>query len=124
VDRRDFVTLMETLAECWNAGESRRALALFTDDAVYMEPPDSQRYEGRDELWEFFGRDDPPSMHLEWHHLLVDGDVGAAEYTYRGENQYHGLVIVHLRDGRISHWREYQIRSPLPWEEFAGPSRF
>jgi ketosteroid isomerase-like protein len=115
---------MQTLAVSWNAGDSRRALELFTDDAVYMEPPDSQRYVGREELWEFFGRDGPPPMHLEWHHLIVDGDVGAAEYTYRGERQYHGLVIVHLRDGRISHWREYQVRSHLPWEAFAGPSRF
>jgi ketosteroid isomerase-like protein len=124
MDRREFVTLMETIAESWNAGDSRRALELFTDDAVYMEPPHSQRYVGREELLEFFGGDDPPPMHMEWHHLLVDGDVGAGEYTYRGERQYHGIVIVHLRDGRISHWREYQVRSALSWEEFAGPSRF
>lgn len=83
MDRLDFVNLMETLAGCWNAGDSRRALELFTDDAVYMEPPDSQRYVGREELWEFFGR-----------------------------------------DGRISHGGSTRPRSPLPWDEFAGPSRF
>jgi ketosteroid isomerase-like protein len=115
---------MESIAESWNAGDSRRALELFTEDAVYMEPPDSQRYEGREELWAFFGGDDPPPMHVEWHHLIVDGNVGAGEYTYRGERQYHGIVIVHLRDGRISRWREYQVRSSLPWDEFVGPSRF
>ncbi len=80
-----FVRLMETIAESWNTGDTERALACFTDDAVYMEPPDEQRYEGRDELYEFFGGAAPPPMHLAWHHLVVDGYVGVAEYTYRGE---------------------------------------
>ena len=79
---------MEAIAERWNAGDTLGALERFTDDAVYMEPPDEQRYEGRDELFEFFGGDDPSPMHMEWHHLVVDGDVGVGEYTYRG----HGPV--------------------------------
>ena len=119
-----FVRLMETIAECWNTGDTDRALACFTDDAVYMEPPDEQRYEGRDELYAFFGGEDPPPMHLDWHHLVVDGDIGGGEYTYRGTRQYHGLVIVQLRDGAISRWREYQVGSELPWDDFVGPSRF
>jgi ketosteroid isomerase-like protein len=124
MNHEDFVRLMTTIADSWNAGDTRRALACFTDDAVYLEPPDEQRYEGRDELFEFFGGDDPPPMHMDWHHLVVDGDTGAGEYTYRGRGQYHGIVIVRCRDGRISHWREYQYVSDLPWEEFVGPSRF
>ena len=123
MDHDAFVTLMQTIAESWNAGDTLRALDRFTDDAVYLEPPDSQRYEGRDELFAFFGGDDPPPMLMAWHHLVVDGDVGAGEYTYRGNRQYHGLVLVHLRDRRISHWREYQVASELPWEDFVGPSR-
>jgi ketosteroid isomerase-like protein len=124
MNRDDFVRLMEAIAERWIAGDTRRALELFTEDAVYMEPPDEQRYEGREELFEFFGGDDPPPMQLRWHHLVVDGDVGAAEYTFRGNRQYHGIAIVHLRDGKISRWREYQVESTLDWEDFAGPSRF
>lgn len=120
----EFVTLMETIRERWIAGDTLRALECFTDDCVYMEPPDEQRYEGRAELFEFFGGDDPPPMDLAWHHLVVDGDIGVGEYTYRGTHQYHGLVIVQLRGGRIGRWREYQARSDLPWEEFVGPSRF
>lgn len=124
MDHAGFVSLMETIASSWNAGDTQRALACFTDDAVYVEPPDRQRYEGRAALFEFFGGDEPPPMHLAWHHLVVDGDVGVGEYTYRGRRQYHGLVIVHLRDGRIDRWREYQYPSKLSWEAFAGPSRF
>jgi len=31
-----FVGLMQTIAESWNAGDTVRALACFTDDAVYI----------------------------------------------------------------------------------------
>ena len=119
-----FVTLMRTIADAWNAGDTNRALACFADDAVYMEPRDEQRYEGRAELFDFFGGDDPPPMSMTWHHLVVEGDIGVGEYTYRGNRQYHGLVIVALRNGVIARWREYQTASPLPWEEYVGASRF
>jgi hypothetical protein len=89
-----------------------------------MEPPDEQRYRGRDELLAFFGGDDPPPMDLVWHHLVVDGDVGVGEYTYRGTRQYHGVAMVQLRYGRIARWREYQVESALDFDTFVGPSRF
>ncbi len=120
----EFVTLMETVAVSWNAGDTERGLSCFTDDAVYMEPPDRQRYAGRAELYAFFGAEDPPPMSMSWHHLLVEGEIGVGEYTYRGERQFHGIVIVQLRDGRISRWREYERESALPFDEFAGPSLF
>ena len=112
MDHDAFVRLMRTIADGWNTGDTERALACFADDAVYMEPPDEQRYEGRAELYDFFGGQDPPPMRMEWHHLVVDGDIGVGEYTYRGNRQYHGLVIVQLRNGVVSRWREYQIESP------------
>ena len=124
MEHRAFVALMQAIADAWNAGDTNRALACFTDDAIYMEPPDEQRYEGREELFGFFGGDDPPPMEMAWHHLVVDGDIGMGEYTYRGTRQYHGLVIVQVREGVIARWREYQTESALPWEDFIGPSRF
>lgn len=72
----------------------------------------------------FLGGDDPPPMRMTWHHLSVDGDIGFGEYTFRGGRQYHGIVAVHLHDGMIDRWREYQVASDLSWEAFAGPSRF
>jgi ketosteroid isomerase-like protein len=124
VDHDAFVRLMQTIADGWNTGDTERALACFADDAVYMEPPDEQRYEGRAELYDFFGGHNPPPMRMEWHHLVVDGDIGVGEYTYRGNRQYHGLVIVQLWNGVIARWREYQVESSQSWEAFVGPSRF
>ena len=124
MEHQPFVALMQAIADAWNAGDTKRALACFADDAIYMEPPDEQRYEGREELHDFFGGEHPPPMELAWHHLVVDGDIGVGEYTYRGTHQYHGLVIVQLRGGVIARWREYQTESALPCEDFVGPSRF
>jgi len=46
VDHDAFVRLMQTIADGWNTGDTERALASFADDAVYVEPPDEQRYRG------------------------------------------------------------------------------
>jgi hypothetical protein len=44
--------MMGTLADAWNAGDSRTALALFADDAHYVEPPEYQYPSELD--WEAF----------------------------------------------------------------------
>ena len=38
--------------------------------------------------------------------------------------RYHGVVVVRIRGGRISNWREYQYESPLSFKEFAGENLF
>jgi hypothetical protein len=126
VDGAGFRGLLETIAQAWNEGDTATALACFTDDARYTEPPDTQHYEGRQELFEFFGGDDPPPMWMAWHTIVFDRDqqTGAAEYTYTGTNTYHGVVMIRLRDDLISNWREYQVRSDLDWESFTALNPF
>ena len=56
--------------------------------------------------------------------FLVIG-LGAGEYTYEGTHRYHGVAIVRVEGGLITHWREYQHmvcgnlfdRSPLAWRK-------
>ena len=120
----EFERLLQTLADAWNRGDPARAAACFANDAVYLEPPDRQLSTGRDALWEFFGGDNPPAMHMTWHHIVWGGEVGVGEYTFTGMRQYHGIVIVRCRDGLIDRWREYQYESDIPWESFIGTSRF
>ena len=126
MDGERFRSLLETIARAWNEGDTNAALACFTDDARYTEPPDSQHYEGREQLYEFFGGEDPPPMSMAWHTILFDEDrqMGAAEYTFTGTNTYHGVVVIRLRDDRISNWREYQHRSELGWEDFTALNPF
>jgi hypothetical protein len=126
LDRAAFVALMDDLADAWIQGDTPRALARFTNDARYVEPPGVQRYAGHGELRAYFGGDDPPPMSLTWHHLVFDEDeqLGAAEYTYVGGSTFHGVALLRLEGDRIADWREYQVRSDLPWERFAAGNRF
>lgn len=128
VTAREFEQLMQTVAAGWNEGDARKAADCFSEEAIYVEPPEKQLYHGRTELYEFFGGDsgtDRP-MQMTWHHLAFNEEeqVGFGEYTFQLNNRYHGIVIVKLESGLISHWREYQYRSELSWEEFTSHNPF
>ena len=122
--REEFRQLLRTVADGWNVGDARMAASCFTEDAVYVEPPDRQRYVGRQRLADFFGRGAEFSM--TWHRIAFDEEeqAGFGEYTLRviGEFTLHGIAAVEVEDGLISGWREYQYRSELPFEKFAGGS--
>lgn len=124
----EFRELMNTIARAWNEGNARQAADCYAEDAVYMGPPDKQVHIGRSALYEFFGGDDKPEppMNMIWHHLAFDEDsqVGFGEHTFQMNHRYHGIVVVQIRAGQISHWREYQYRSDLAWKDFVGHSGF
>jgi ketosteroid isomerase-like protein len=123
-----FENLMRTVAAGWNEGNAKKAADCYTEDAIYTEPPDRQVYVGRQALYEFFGGDkkpDPP-MKMTWHHLAFDEEsqTGFGEYTFQMNNRYHGIVVVKIRNGKISNWREYQYKSDLEWGEFVRKNDF
>jgi ketosteroid isomerase-like protein len=126
VDRQGFATLLRTLAQAWGTGDAHTAAGCFTDDVVYVEPPDRQRYAGRSAVFALSGGDDPPPMSMTWHHVVFDPDqqIGFGEYSFRGRRQYHGIVIIQLRDGKIRRWREYQYPDETDWLRFVGDSHF
>ncbi|HSK87565.1 MAG TPA: nuclear transport factor 2 family protein [Anaerolineales bacterium] len=119
---------MQTVADGWNEGDARKAADCFSEDAIYLEPPDKQLYHGRAELYEFFGGEggtDTP-MKMTWHHLAFNEEeqIGFGEYTFQLHGRYHGIVVVNVEAGLIRHWREYQYRSELDWEEFTSHNPF
>ena len=122
----EFRELMATVAEGWNEGNARKAADCFAPNATYSEPPRQQFYEGREALFEFFGGHGKRSMSMTWHHLVFDeqSQVGAGEYTFRGNSQSHGVTMVKIEGGLIRNWREYQYRSALPWDEFVDDNAF
>ncbi|MBO0695092.1 MAG: nuclear transport factor 2 family protein [Verrucomicrobia bacterium] len=119
---------MQTVADGWNEGNAQKAADCYTEDALYTEPPDKQVYSGRKALYDFFGGDSKPEppMKMTWHHLAFDeaSQIGFGEYTFQMNNRYDGIVIVKVRGGKISNWREYQSRSDLEWKEFVGKNDF
>ena len=119
---KDFEKLLQTVAEGWNEGNAQKAADCFSEDAIYVEPPDKQLYHGRAELYEFFGGDTGTNlpMKMTWHHFAFNEEeqTGFGEYTFQLNKRYHGIVVLKLEAGLIKHWREYQYQSELPWEEF------
>ena len=122
--RAEKTGVFNELARAWNEGDADAGAALFAEDAVYLEPPDRQRYEGRRALREFFAetaRAGPMSM--TWHHLAFDpsSGVGAGEYTFEWNGRkLHGIAWAQIENGLIHRWREYQYPSELDWEAFTG----
>ena len=65
---------MQATADGWNNGNARKSAECFSEDAIYVEPPNKQLYHGREELYEFFGGDkgtDIP-MKMIGHHLAFN----------------------------------------------------
>ena len=123
----DFTKLMEKVSAGWNEGNARMAAECFSEDAQYSAPPSRPRI-GRQSLFDYFGgskgRELP--MHMQWHHLVFDSthQIGMGEYTFKYRIQSHGVVVVKVENGLIKNWREYEVESELPWDEFVGTNRF
>jgi ketosteroid isomerase-like protein len=124
----EFEALLDRLAQGWNQGDARKASECFTEDALYVEPPDRQLYRGREELYRFFGGEDgrPGAMSMTWHNRVFDErlQLGFGEFTFAYGSQVHGSVFIELREGRIHTWREYWYESDLPYAAFVGASGF
>ena len=51
MNTRDFKKLMKTVADGWNSYDPKKSVSCFTDDVIYMEPPDKQLVIGKDNLF-------------------------------------------------------------------------
>ena len=114
--------LMKRLATAWSAQDTELALSCFTEDVVYMQPPDQQLYIGHGDLRALFGGLKPGTF-MTFHHLAFDRrtQVGLGEFSFGREGRataVHGVVVVRVRDGRIASWREYFIEGPAAFADF------
>ncbi len=113
---------MQAVADYWERGDTDAGLASFTEDAVYMQPPDVQLFFGHEQLRPYFAAVAPGTI-MRWHHLWFDeaSQTGVGEFTF-GEapdpTADHGVAIVALREGRIAHWREYVQKGPSDRDTF------
>lgn len=118
----EFQALMQQLASAWSKQQTESALACFTEDAISIEPPDIQLYQGHEQLRPYFAALKPGTF-MHFHHLWFDEarQVGAGEYTFGSQGHTtadHGVVVVELDDGRIRFWREYQQKGPYLFRDF------
>jgi ketosteroid isomerase-like protein len=117
-----FAALMQQVARAWAALDADAAVACFTPDAVYMQPPNVQFYRGHDQLRAYFGALTPGTF-LDFHNLWFDEakQTGCVEFSFgvRGKPKAdHGTIVVELRNGLIAHWREYVQKGPAQFTDF------
>lgn len=121
----DFIALLDTLALGWQRRDYPAVASHFSADVQYGDP---LRYHlaSRPALEAFFSDDGDQEQHMTWHLMLFDESqqLGAAEYTYEGTHRYHGVALVRVDGGLITHWREYQHTDPRSWQDFAGRTAF
>lgn len=113
---------MQTIADGWNTQNVAKAVECFTEDAIYIEPPDKQLFRGKEELYHYFGGDTGFDMHLTWHALFFneDAQTGAGEYTFEMNGiTHHGVALVEINKGKIASWREYDIPSEMAYGDFS-----
>lgn len=128
ITQSEFAQLLQRLADGWNNGDAQQAANCFTENALYLEPPDKQLYSGRDELYQFFGGANGRAgqMNMTWHHIIFDEEkqIGSGEFTFTYGDTVHGVTMIKVSNGLISNWREYWYASPLTWEEFTEKNSF
>jgi hypothetical protein len=128
VSKVEFESVMAEIAAGWNQNNAERAASCFSEDAIYSSVPNVRARKGRAVLYEWFGGRSgrPRRMTMEWHHFVFDPDqqIGVGEYTFSYEVRTHGLVILRIRNGLVSNWREYEQASELSWPEVIGDNQF
>lgn len=127
-DQAELRALLDKVATAWSAGDARAAADLFTEDAIYSEPPDKQLYRGREALFQFFGGESGRAgdMRMEWHNVAYNAEtgVGFGEFSFTFGSTAHGIVAVKVDGGKISNWREFWYESELDWDEFVSSNPF
>jgi hypothetical protein len=120
-----FRSLLDQLADGWARRDYAAVARAFAPDVRYGDPT-RYSFQDRRTLQSFFEADEGHEQRTVWHTVLFDEaqQIGAAEYTYDGTHRYHGVTLIRVADGKITHWREYQHIDPRPWEEFVSSTAF
>lgn len=124
MDAHEYRTLLERLASAWAARDPVAAVECFTENAVYMEPPDRQVFIGRDQLRAYFSPLEP-GTYLSLRNVAFDESdgVGMVEFSFGVSDRptaSHGVAVTVIEDGRIAIWREYWRSGPSAWDEFTS----
>jgi hypothetical protein len=122
-----FRELLERLGRAWSTQDTELGLSCFTEQAVYMEPPDVQLYVGHDELRPYFAALTPGTF-MRFHAIAFDetAGVGFGEYSFGSEGEEvadHGVAVVEVEDERVAFWREYQRKGPADHAGFLARER-
>lgn len=116
---RGLVGRIEFAAENADGASAR---AIFTDDAVIVEPPDKRFIQGGADIADYF-TSGAPGTQMDVHHVWFSESeqTGAVEFSYApngNDDVTHGIFLLTLDGDRVSHWREYAYPGPRSFAEF------
>ncbi len=117
----EFKTLMDNISQGWSTQNTDLALQSFSEDAIYMQPPNTQFYQGHDQLRPYF--DELTSVHrMTFHNLWFNTEtqtgVGEFTFSYGMDTADVGIAVVELENGKIRLWREYLTKGPTDFQRF------
>jgi hypothetical protein len=124
ISEKEFRRLMTQLADSWTTQNTDKAVECFTNDAIYMQPPDEQLYIGHEQLRPFFKalkKGTVMKLHNIWFNRK--NQTGAAEFTFGNsisKQSVTGVIVIAIEHGRIKEWREYFISGPIDFDEFTS----
>lgn len=118
----EFRALLQRLADAWSNLDTETAVACFTTDAVYMEPPSEQLFVGHAQLRPYFAALEPGTF-MRWTGVWFDetSQTGAGEFVFGDEGDAladHGVAVIDIEDGLIARWREYLQKGPADQDAF------
>ena len=128
IDTRQFQTLVSRLARAWNKQEAIGVATCFSTHAIFSNVTQGHLYTGREAIHQHIEQTLSGSeVHMVWHHLLFDeaSQIGSGEYSIAiGSQHRHGIAMIKVVDGKITHWRAYETASDQGWQQFVGANNF
>lgn len=119
--RHDLITLALAFTEAFNRDDLDAAMQYFTEDATYEEF-NGRSHTGKGKIRQAFlpqFRGDHGAVRFEVSDCFADGEAGRVliAWVCRVEGKpggWHGLDVLHVRDGKISRKHTYaKARAPL-----------
>jgi uncharacterized protein (TIGR02246 family) len=110
--------LLDQLSECWRRGDALGAASLFTETALYSEPP-AHELQGRANIAAFFQSFFARHSAIEFGftRILIGEGEAAAEWTFgytRSSDGHHqrlvGIAFIDTLGGLIHIWRSFSGR--------------
>jgi uncharacterized protein (TIGR02246 family) len=110
--------LLDHLSQCWRQADAQGAAALFTENALYSEPP-AHELQGRSTIAAFFHSffSQHQSIEFAFHRILIGDGEAAAEWTFAytrasdvRRQRRTGIAFIDTASGRIHVWRSFSAR--------------
>jgi uncharacterized protein (TIGR02246 family) len=110
--------MLDQLSDCWRKGDAQGAAELFSESAIYSEPP-AHELHGRTAIAHFFRTFFANHYGIEFgfNRILIGEGEAAAEWSFRyvrtsdgRPRRLAGMAFIDTAGGRIHVWRSFSAR--------------